>query len=563
MNVFPIKAGEKFPPLVKNWPKMAKPREQWADVYGDCNWGVHCEGMIVVDVDVRGGGLESFEQLDNVMGWDPTYMVGTPTGGRHLYYKLPEGHLGVPNSAGKLAPGIDIKSTGGYVVGAGSKVAAGRYIANEHPIAPAPQWLIDALGVAAPVVEKPKTNIPDAPEDVVERAREWIKTRPVGDELFVTSCWLRDLGLSHGQAAMLVAEHDPRPLGVTMEKVRHAYEYAKGDAGAKVSTADDFDALPVPPPKPVGEVLTFDEMADEDYKPKGYLVKGLLDQESYAVIYGPPGAGKTFVALDVAHHVAAGSEWMGHRVKQGAVLYLAYEGMGGIRKRARALRERYGASGLPLYFHAANFNLRDQSGRKALGELIRTLPQTPTLIVIDTLARAMQGGDENSAQDMGLFNAAVQALIESTKACVLVIHHSGKNTDNGARGSSSLLGAIDTEIRIDDHQIEPTKQRDQEIIPPIGFELHAVEVGRDEDGDPIMSCWVEQAAVKAKEPKMKLRAARAWSVLTSLPHTIPRDEFRRIALSRDLTKQDVSDGLRFLEEEGYIRIVEDIIERLR
>jgi hypothetical protein len=135
--------------------------------------------------------------------------------------------------------------------------------------------------------------------------------------------------------------------------------------------------------------------------------------------------------------------------------------------------------------------LRDAAGRKALGEDLTQLPSKPVLIVVDTLARAMKGGDENSAQDMGALNDAMSALIEATGACVLLIHHSGKNKGAGARGSSALLGAIDTELEVADRQIISRKQRDVELASPIGFNLVPVLIGIDADGDEAMSCYVD------------------------------------------------------------------------
>src|SRR5690606_17329387 len=109
--------------------------------------------------------------------------------------------------------------------------------------------------------------------------------------------------------------------------------------------------------------------------------------------------------------------------------------------------------------------------------------------------------DENSAQDVGAFNAAIAALIENTGACVMIIHHSGKNKNAGARGSSALLGAIDTELEVDENQITARKQRDVEAGEPIGFKLEPMIVGLDEDGDELTSCTVAPDEVKAG-PKM-------------------------------------------------------------
>jgi hypothetical protein len=109
----------------------------------------------------------------------------------------------------------------------------------------------------------------------------------------------------------------------------------------------------------------------------------------------------------------------------------------------------------------------------------------------------MRGGDENSAADMGALNDAVTALIEATGAAVLLIHHSGKDANKGARGSSALLGAVDTEIEVSGGQLRATKQRDMAPGEPIGFKLQPVTVGEDEDGDPLQACVVVPDAAPA------------------------------------------------------------------
>jgi hypothetical protein len=204
-------------------------------------------------------------------------------------------------------------------------------------------------------------------------------------------------------------------------------------------------------------------------------------------------------------------------VRSGVVLYLAYEGIGGLTKRAQALRQKYGQKDVPLYVAEAAFNLREPTGRKELGQVLAGLPEKPVLIVVDTFARALMGGDENSAQDVGAFNAAIAALIESTGACVLIIHHSGKNKAAGARGSSALQGAIDTELEVDQRQVISRKQRDVEAAEPIGFKLVPLIVGIDEDMDDITSCVVEPAiSVAAGNVRLGGNPKRGMQVLCEM-----------------------------------------------
>ncbi len=513
LKQFPIAAGAKYPPLVQSWPTVAKPRSEWVSAAPGCNWGVSCEGLLVVDVDTRNNG-HKWSGLDAL---PETLTVRTPSGGEHRYFSLPDGHPGVANSASKIAFGVDIKSTGGYVVAPGSKIegpVVGEYtIAKDAPIAEAPAWLIDLAGAARPKKETAPV-LDDAGAYALGVAREWLSTQPVGDGAYATACGLRDRGLSLAQALELMAEHDPRPN--VPEKVEHAYAYAQGEPGAKIATPEDFPAVPVEPRKITkGAPLSFAELVQGDVAGPDYLIKGVINRRSQAVVYGQPGVGKTFVALDMAFHVAAGMPWMGKRVRQAPVVYLAYEGIGGMKARAKALAQQYGRTDVPLWIVPASFDFTDKANREALAELIGLTGELPGLIVVDTLARAMAGRDENSAQDMGLLNASASALIDATGACVLFVHHAGK-ADNGARGSSALLGALDTEIKVSNGVIRATKQRDVELGDEIGFMLRPILVGTDSDGDDITSCVVMPAAKPVEVDGLKGDLGRAFHALCDL-----------------------------------------------
>jgi hypothetical protein len=101
----------------------------------------------------------------------------------------------------------------------------------------------------------------------------------------------------------------------------------------------------------------------------------------------------------------------------------------------------------------------------------------------------------------------------------LMIHHSGKNASKGARGHSSLRGAVDTEIAIEGQMGRRTatvlKQRDLPSGQVFAFELEQQMLGHDEDGDPVTSCIVkhlDDAQIARSRPKGKQQLA----ILTAL-----------------------------------------------
>lgn len=279
-----------------------------------------------------------------------------------------------------------------------------------------------------------------------------------------------------------------------------------------------------------------------------YLVKGWLDRGASSVVYGESNVGKTFFALDLALHVAAGEDWRGHRVPDGEkwagpVLYVAAEGGIGINNRIEAMRHEHpdlmekieakdnGAFGLlsePL-------DLCTSNDADYLLQAIRDGWSNVALIVVDTLARTMGGGDENTAKDMGQFIRSIDMLRKETGAHVMVIHHSGKDASKGARGSGSLRAAVDTEIELtrSDSVVmaEARKQRDMPCDGVFAYTLKSVFLGKDEDGDDVSSAVLSETDIQMADKRTKL-SGRAQVALDALKEVI-RDK-GRIIKSEDL-----------------------------
>ena len=226
---------------------------------------------------------------------------------------------------------------------------------------------------------------------------------------------------------------------------------------------------------------------------------------------GPSNTGKTFIALDMAMSIAAGTDWHGHKVRQGAVLYLATEGSFSFKNRMAALKDDRGLmDNVPLIARADMVNLLDKEAE--LGELAALADEIIEqhgplrLIVVDTLARAMAGGNENAPDDMGKLLNNVEGLRQGTDAFVLLIHHTGKDETKGARGHSSLKGAADTILLLskrDDDLLELKSDKQRDMAPPLpkAFRLKTVVCGMDEDLDEVTTCVVraaDAAELKAK-----------------------------------------------------------------
>ena len=182
-----------------------------------------------------------------------------------------------------------------------------------------------------------------------------------------------------------------------------------------------------------------------------WLIERHIPEDGFGILYGEPGAGKSFVALDMALHIAVcAAAWHGDPIRspdRGAVLYIAGEGAGDFKLRVQAWKKR---NFMPdAYIPNDRFraileplNFRSQEDIAALIQAIKqaNMPRL-ALVVIDTVARATPGADENDSGEMGLFVRACDEVKALTGAFVLGVHHPNKS--GGLRGSTALIGAAD------------------------------------------------------------------------------------------------------------------------
>lgn len=269
---------------------------------------------------------------------------------------------------------------------------------------------------------------------------------------------------------------------------------------------------PADMPPPIGQPLTAARKMEIEWfnaaaeaallEPTNPLIDGLLDEGAMSVLYGDSNSGKTFAALDMAFHVATAQPWNGRRVKHGFIVYVAAEGGRLIKRRLAALRKRYlddcGEDAPAPLFALVRYPIDLRSNDANLNELVALIKQAErgagcscAWVVVDTLSRAMAGGDENSPGDMGRIVMAADSIRDGTNAHFSYIHHTGKDTARGARGHSLLRAATDTEIEVAQNSVTVTKQRDMESGFSIGFRLVDLQIGTGLDGEPIKSAIVE------------------------------------------------------------------------
>lgn len=567
-SVVPVRPPEKLPAVP--WARrQTQPADEatirtWFDSIKGCGVGLvqgaHV-GTIVLDFDGE-DGAETQARLE-ARGLPPAPTSLTGSGGAHVILRHPGRY--VPTRK-KVLPGMDVRGDGGFIVAPPSVhgvlrdsgyVASGRVYAwdvDAHPdevvVPDCPEWLAEIICGEAPGGAGQSTEIVRNSTAKVQDGRE----QYMRDTILAVCREMRDgLGRLPTEAELIEAAWPQYASHVDFSrpgrgraefdaKVRYTLgRIQAGAVRALVPAAPPSDLPPDVDPE-TGEVLEepdiFNLVWFRDIAPAldaNDFVQGVLMEGSAAVVYGESNAGKTFWTTDLALHVAAGKRWNDRRVDQGGVVYCVLEGGIGFQNRVTAWRGTHKPSG-PVHFAAVKSGVNMLRPNADTQKLIRTIKHAAAkiempvkLIVVDTLARAFAGGNENASEDMGALVQNMDEIRRQTGACVLFVHHSGKDQAKGARGHSSLRAAIDTEIEVKASEDSPVKtatsvkQREMPKGEVFHFQLEVVELGKNKHDEPVTTCVVQQpsdediAAVEAAEKEnLSDDQIAALRVLTNL-----------------------------------------------
>jgi hypothetical protein len=241
-----------------------------------------------------------------------------------------------------------------------------------------------------------------------------------------------------------------------------------------------------PKAAPKKQTFQFVAVGDLEYRDPEFTVDGLIETETLGLIFGDPGCGKSFLAVDLALSVATGNDFHGNTTKQGSVFFIAGEGHNGLARRFAAWGEAHGISlkGVPMFKSERAAQFLDETSAKAVTDAVMGLAAQygcPALIIIDTLARNFGPGDENNTKEMSEFIVAIDDMKAAfLGCCVLIVHHSGHADKQRARGAMALKGALDFEFRVEKvgHNLKliNTKMKDAEAPEDLFFSFRQVEL---------------------------------------------------------------------------------------
>ncbi|MBL8528861.1 MAG: bifunctional DNA primase/polymerase [Burkholderiales bacterium] len=499
-SVLPCEARDKTP-LTMGGVKGAKTDlatiRKWWRGSPNANIGVatgSASRLLVVDVDPRNGGNESLAALEARYGALPSdYVVETGGGGQHIYLRLPEGRS---VRCRKLAPGIDIKGDGGYVIAPPSIHPSGNPYRIERggEVPPAPDWLLDLIGKKG----KAQAHAPEQPPVNVDNLRVSARMK----------CLIRE-GKPKGQRseavfgvirAMLKAGHsDEEIIGVFMDpanalgekpqengrawlqgEIRRARERLDRDAdsSAQGHRADASDPNHSDGPRsapgggsgagggdgkggrddkrtngsasrnggasanPLANIVTAAELVQREFPEPRWIVPNVLP-EGLTLLAGKSKTGKSWWALQTAVDVAG---------RDGDVLYLALEDtQRRLQDRILQVCEGESVSARLELTGQGCWPRLDAGGLGYIREWLQVHRNEARLVIVDTLAkvkpRAKRNGnayDEDYAALEGL-----KALADEFGVAILIVHHLRKMPDeqdpfNEISGTTGLTGCADT-----------------------------------------------------------------------------------------------------------------------
>lgn len=432
--------------------------------------------LLLIDLDEKGtvSGSATWDQWigENELGCDPeTWRARTGGGGQHIYFKYPAA-LHIRNTQETIA-GIDVRAEGGFVITAPSRHISGRqytwlYSPFETDLAEAPEWLLGKVGASTtPVIGAAPKDRSTAPEQATDAWGHIVDGRDayMRDVIWATVVdWHRDCPIPptdhESERKMLdtyaayerkVRAQDPSKTledegrGLAAFRTKWAYAMRQWDGkvaeaartpGAAKAPVHEFNLQPAT----TGERFRFETISDlRKLPPIKWLVDNWIPEGSTGLFYGKWAAGKSFIAFDLALHLAYGMEaWHGVKLPEGGidVLVIAREGHQGFVQRIDAFKKHYGIvdDAERIQFMRASVSFMQADDFNALCTAITSQQKSYRLVIIDTVARVLPGVDMNAQETVTAFMERCSVISQITSAATVGVHH--QNKTGGMMGST-------------------------------------------------------------------------------------------------------------------------------
>lgn len=294
-----------------------------------------------------------------------------------------------------------------------------------------------------------------------------------------------------------------------------------------------------------------------------WLVDGIIQKNSSAVIYGESRAGKSFLALDLAYKLAAGDTWFGYKVQPCKVIFFAAESPSGLPGRISAIKAHQGEEAPEnLLFMREHIELSDSVRIQKLIDTVNGFD----VIFIDTLNAAASETNENDVKEMGKILNGIRRIIDETGCTVIFVHHCGWSDHERLRGHSSFSAAMDTRIHVTRESGHPTwkvkGQREGAETEAHRYALRQIILpsGTSCIVDPLNTLPAAKLAAQPRTVNQKIVYQNALSLLSkakSLPlhiHTLISESAKEIDADSRHQRQRAVEAVDGLRKAGFIQV---------
>ncbi len=270
---------------------------------------------------------------------------------------------------------------------------------------------------------------------------------------------------------------------------------------------------------------------DYEYEPE--IVEDILPAVGVATVFGPSGVGKSFVCLDWAQSIARGQSVLGKDTESCGVVYCAFEGHRGLKRRIDGLKDQ-GIGNLPFRLVSSPWMFSQEGHFDHFSDFIESkaaeFEADDThlgLVIIDTLTNATAGDDSHSQSHVSEMMHMLMMLAKRLKCLILLVGHTGKDASRGMAGSFAYKALSDAfiELRLEADEsgaiarsvfIDKVKDGPQGYTAA-AFDLEVIELTKKKpNGKALTTCrieWrdaievqaVEQATTKLEDDAVRVR----------------------------------------------------------